>query len=264
MESSDRAVERIVEKMNHRVTAEIGHRPDMYISDFRIIDDRTAQVLLAYTDSLGGATPAELREFVKAEFQGQLIPKLSTARSHDNGGKAIALASVVLEVRAPTRPVEDADHMKIITSNLYLDTDLNETWAVESNDEGTAYLKRISEVDIAAILEDRKARMATTANLIKFEQVLDAGRPTIGSVVSYYEGGEFHTGKVVGIDDTSCRIVTGDDETNRKTIAYSFITEVTEVTAEEDSATQKKLQDYYAKAFGDSEYAKRLVKGMGK
>ena len=261
MESTDHAVERIVEKMNHRVASEIGHRPDMYISDFRAIDERTAQVLLAYTSSLGGVTPAELREFVKAEFKGQLIPKLATARSHENGKDNTALASLVLEVRAPTRPVEDADHMKIITSNLYLDTDLNESWEVSSTDEGTPFLKRITDVDIAAILQDRKARMSTTANLIKFEHVLDAGRPTIGSVVSFYEGGEFHTGKVVGIDDNSCRVVMGEDETNRKTIPYSFITEV---TAEEDTGTQKKLQDYYAKAFGDSEYARKLVKGMGK
>lgn len=260
MENSNIVVDRMVTKMNQKIKSEIGHRPDMYISDFRQLDKSSAQVLLAYTSDLGGITPAQIRDFIVAEFKGQLVPKMDTTRTHDSATRE-ALASVVIEVRAPTRPVQDAEHMKIITSNLYLDSDLQESWAVESNDEGTPYLKRMTDVNIAAILEDRKARMATTSNLAKFENVLGAGNPTIGSIVTFYDNGSYRNGTVVGIDNNSCRVVMDGDELNRRSIPYSSITEI---TAEEDGGTQKKLQDYYTKAFGDSEYARKLVRGMGK
>lgn len=232
-------------------------RQDLAVSDYKMIDNSHADILVAFTGSI--PTVREISNFVLAKYDGKVFPLLETARCYD------ACKCVGIMCTPPTikRSLDDKKSMMKITASTFLDINDKSEWKVEKNPStGVSFLARALVEDFEKIISARKARlgssMAVTASA-KFEKVeasyLSANE---GDYVKFYDG-MMRVGTVRSVEPDGKTIKIMDDDGELFVVDKTSVTEIIRKDPNEVEEMEKNMENFYADIFG-RQYAEELFK----
>lgn len=247
------ARERMLRRLDARMTKAIGHRGDMFLADFRRIDEDAGHLLIGYEKTIGPVGSNDVTAFLAREFHGALRPIMETAKQH----RAEGAVSALVHRAVPTRRIEDRKSMLAVSNTHFLDQQLGDTWEVRSQADGTKYLARLSSDDISGIVAERRRRMSIKASTLTFANTLSAGLPNVssGDQVRFYDGGQLLEGKVTAVG-TDVRIVAS---TGNYTVAPEAVVEIIQASPETRDTIKSYLNEYFTDAYGFENYAGELT-----
>jgi len=253
--------ERIHGKIIDRLAAKVQDRnlpprSDMHIVDMREIDAMKCNVLIGYEGHVGSEPNlSQVERFVEATFNGKLHAQSTTAQLHE----ADNAVSVCLTMHTDTRPVVDATVMRRVAGNGYFDTSTGHVWRV--CDDGTKkFLVRQSDDNIADIVASKIIRNTRTdANFAKVRQA--APMLVKGDRVRFFDGTLPMNGEVKSLGpDTATISANGKSYTVSRDAVFNVVSR-----SESFVSTDKKdLNDYFARAFGNKEFADQMTNKMSR
>lgn len=250
---------RLLDRLEHKISASVGHRVDLQFADARRINRNTAHFMLAYSD--GDAPKSqEITDFFSRKFDFKITPFLSTARIY----KAQGCVTVVAQILNLTREIKDIrtrNMVPVITGAVYLDVDLQETWGVEDR-EGVKVLVREVKDDIMALVQARKKSMLdsrstatfaslTQSDLLKYLTLLEKG-----DQVRVLVDDKVVDAEVVAVSDAQIKVKT---KGGLKTLPRQSVVDVVAKSPSKEDERLSDAEDYFTEAFGDPEYAKELT-----
>ncbi len=250
--------QRMLSRIREKMTSKVGHRVDLYLGDFRSINQITAQILLGYDDRFGVPTGNHISEFMVKSFEGKVVPQMATAKVH----KDIEAVSVVAEIYRPTRRMEDSENMTCIASTLYVDSDMGETWEV-IGDETTKFLARIMKDDIGAILNERRKRMTSQfTGKVCLANALSAGINQVedGALVRFYWNGKVLQGEVTQVQENGIKI--NADDGGAFTVPREAVVEVLRWSDKTESNLKAQLGQYFSEAYGFKDYGQQIARDL--
>ncbi len=235
------------------VSAKIDYRTDIAIDDIKVHSPHAASLLLSYNPAIGEINGEQLAAYFHKTFENKVAPVLATARQH----KGVPAISIVAEIVATKRPIEDSKKMLSIASAQFIDTKMDETYEVKEI-RGKKFLSKVMSDNISDIVAERTKRMAVTASApIRFEQV-EAGVALIdkGDKIRYFYLGTVKLGEVTSVGK-KISVKSSDGETN--TIAKEAVLEM--IAKSPEAIKKSKASDlaFYTKMYGDEDFAKQLV-----
>jgi len=244
---------RMLRNLEARMEKAVGHRGDLFIADFRRVDEDAGHLLLGYEKTIGPVGSTDVTSFVSRQFQGLVRPIMETAKQH----RAEGAVSLLIHRSVPTRKIEDRRSMLAVSNTHFLDQQLGDTWEVRSQADGTKYLARLSTDDITNIVAERRRRMTIRASTVTFANTLSAGVPNIslGDQVRFYDGGQLLDGKVTGVG-TDVRITAA---AGNYTVAPEAVVEILQASPETRDSIKGYLNEYFADAYGFENYAGELT-----
>lgn len=250
----------IASKLSEKVKTQVGHRVDMSIADHIKINETTARFMVEYD----GKYPSteEISDFFNRKFNHKVCPDMSTAKVVESENVIVVVANMVNY----HRPYSDINKMtQVLAGYTYFDETLQETWNVKDVN-GQKVLARKLKDDITSIMEARRrvmndsssnktfAKLKATANVLRSIALAEEG-----DVVNAYHNGHQYDNCVVNkVGQVDVELV---HEKQIMKVAKAAILEVVAKASELTAAEENKLISYYTKAFGDADYAKKLVKG---
>lgn len=256
-EGADRE-KRMLARMRDKMTSKVGNRADLYLADYRSINQITAQTLLGYDSRFGSPTGNDISEFMVRNFDGRIIPQMPTARVH----KDIEAVSVIAEIYRPTRRLTDSQSMTVIASTLYVDSDMGETWEVMGN--GTdKFLARVMKDDIGSIMAERRNRMTSKfTGKVCLANALSAGVNQVedGALVRFYWNGRVLQGEVSQVQEHGVRINAEDG--GSFTVPREAVTEVLRWSDKTEADLKESLSQYFSDAFGFEDYGQQLARDL--
>jgi len=253
--------ERLLNNLHNKISKTVGHRVDLALSDARRIDKSSAHFMLAYNQNV--PTTEEITDFFIRKFNAKITPLVSTARVYKDHGVVTVVASL-LNI---TRNIEDAKGMKTVIADCsYLDANLQEMWEVTERN-GKKVLARKLKDDIMSLVQARKnlmqdssngpkktfAQVALGSNILKYLMLMEKG----DTVNVLHEGKIYEDAMVQAVSDGDVKV---DLKGKSITVPRPAILEVTSKAKQNAAKEQKKVEDYFTKAYGDPEYAKQLSK----
>jgi hypothetical protein len=249
---------RMLARLRGKMTSKVGHRADLYLGDYRTINQTTAQILIGYGDRFGIPTGNDLSEYMVKSFAGQVVPQMATAKVHAD----IEAVSLVAEIYRPTRRLEDSGSMTAIASTQYVDSDMGETWEV-MGDEETKYLARVMKDDIGAILQERRNRMTSQySGKVCLANALSAGINQVeqGALVRFYWNSSVLQGEVTQVQEQGIKINAEDGGTF--TVPREAVTEVLRWSSKTENNLKETLGDYFSDAYGFDDYGQQLARDL--
>ena len=250
---------RMSAKLDEKLDEVVGYRSDLHIGDWQRVDKDTAKLQINYDSSLGEALSPDVTAFVLRTFEGQLVPQMETAEQHG----AASCVTLIVSKHMNKRPIEDAEKLTpIVADVMYIDQQLQDTWKVESLEDGTKFLLRQDEEDITSIVEERHRRMSAGIAQASYVNKLTAsgGNIGVGDIIEFYDEGQTHKGMVVSIPGDRVKVRTQAGTTDISAEAVLRLLEKSKVS---QSATDTELQQYFRDAYGFEDYADDLVKPKG-
>lgn len=252
---------RVIANLTDKISKKVGHRVDLYLSDYNAITASSGHFLLSYNEK--APTTEEISEFFIRHFNAKITANLATARVHKNKNAV----SVVAELLQVTKPIEDAEKMtSVIASYSYLDATLDELWEVKEKN-GQKVLQRKIKDDISKIVSARRNLMmdTSTAGNLTFAHVAEASGLSRylsimekGDTVRVYHDGQVQEGVVSAASDDTIKVKVGSKSIS---VARQAVLEIVSKSAKVDNAEKKQVEDYFADAYGSDKYAKSLTKG---
>lgn len=232
-----------------------GYRGDLYISDYRPIDHKSAQLLVAYSSAFGMPNVDDVLNYVLKFSDGKMIPATETLKVFEKHH----CTSVIAMLHTQTRPLSDSEKMcAVVQGGLYIDAEIPSTWEVVERD-GTKYLARVEKEDIATIIKSRKGRMQMrSGSNMTFAQLSAnyavAAAPQVDDTVKFLNREKIWEGKIQKMTSTQATIKVGE---TLMEIEPKAIFEVTMLGAKAKGAVDKKVLEYYRKIYGD-DYVRKL------
>lgn len=248
----------IASRLADKVSKNVGHRVDMSISDYYQLNSTSARFMLEYENK--HPTSEEVTDFFIRKFGGKVTPDMSTAKVIQKESVIVVVANIVNY----HRPVDDSKKMKtVIAGYQYFDEALQETWEVKDVN-GHKVLARKLRDDITSIVEARRKAMMNKSTNKTFASlkatsalVRSISLVGVGDIVkAYHNGKQYDNCEVtkVGADTAELKTSAGNLKVDK-----SQILEVVAKSEEAIVAEDEKLVEYFTKAYGDPEYAKKLV-----
>jgi len=250
--------QRMLSRMRDKMSSKVGHRADIYLGDYRTINQITAQILIGYDERFGVPTGNHLSEFMVKSFEGKIVPQMATAKVH----KDIEAVSVVAEIYRPTRRMDESENMTCIASTLYVDSDMGETWEV-MGDEEAKYLARVMKDDIGAILQERRNRMTSQyTGKVCLANALSAGINQVedGALVRFYWNGKVLQGEVTQVQEHGVKINAEDG--GSFTVPREAVTEILRWSSKTESNLKDSLGRYFSEAYGFEDYGQQLTRDL--
>jgi hypothetical protein len=249
---------RMLARLRGKMASKVGHRADIYLGDYRTINQTTAQLLIGYDDRFGVPSGNEISDFMVKSFSGQVVPQMATAKVH----KDVEGVSLVAEIYRPTRRLEESGTMTAIASTLYVDSDMGETWEVMGDDE-SKYLARVMKDDIGAILQERRNRMTSQfSGKVCLANALSAGINQVdqGALVRFYWNGTVLQGEVTQVQEGGVKINAEDG--GSFTVPREAVTEVLRWSDKTESNLKNSLSQYFSEAFGFEDYGQQIARDL--
>lgn len=251
---------RVHAKLQKKIGESVGHRIDLAHADLRKIDNETAHFMLAYDNNV--PTTDDISEFFVRQYNAKIIPELATARVYPEHNVVTVVASI-LNV---TRDYADRSKMTpVIAECTYLDSSMGEIWEVKESGNDKVLARRVKD-DIKAIVQARRNLMIdpnserTFASVDVSSSLMSISMIEEGDVVKAYVQGKLHEDCVVDkVGENDVQVTTADMLS--LSLPKNAVIEVKK-KAKADRKQQKHVQDYFADAYGDKQYAKKLTKGM--
>ncbi len=249
----------IAARLADKVKTQVGHRVDLAIADYVTMNPTTARFMLEYEGDY--PTSEDITGFFTKKFSGKVFPDMSTAKVVESQNVIVVVANMVNY----HRPIQDTKNMKpVLAGYTYFDEALAETWEVKEVN-GQKVLARKLKDDINSIVEARKrammdnskktfASLKATASVLRSIALVEEG----DIVNAYHNGRQYNNCVVVSASASEVEL---KHESNPLRVNRSQVLEVVAKASELTAADENKLIAYYTKAFGDAQYAKKLVKG---
>jgi len=248
---------KLLDRLGEKVSEKnLPPRSDMQIVDMREIDALKCNVLVAYETHVGTPpTLGQLERFVAATFSGKVIAQTQTAQLHESDGAI----SVCLTMNCDTRPVTDATVMRRVAVNGYFDESTGHVWQVVDN--GTAkHLIRRTDENISDIVQARMERASRKhATFARVRQA--APMVTSGDTVRFYDGTVPMIGKITSLSDDKATVSANGKSYS---VGREAIFNVVERSSSAVSEDQSFMEDYWARAVGNADFARKLTKKMNR
>ncbi len=251
-------------RMNERVANTRSGRPDFYLSDWGVVDDHSAKVLIGFNASFGKPRASQVDQWVTSTFEGQMRLALESVRLHQD---LHAISGIV--IRQPElAPISHAGRMLPIhtakNGTQRFTDDSNQIWEAMKDDSGNRFLVRIARDDIAAILEQRqkKIRQGHSHRRPRFEHLAEAGLLSydVGDRITFIKDQYRQFGEVTHVGDENLKVLaSGETVTVHKG-------NVVDITMKSEAATRRSDQEYiniWTKMYGDRSFASKLQTGKG-
>lgn len=234
-----------------------GVRGDLSIADFQKFDRSTAHVLMEYEPSLGRPRGEDIERYFHKFFDSKVTPDMVTCSIKTNS------VSLIVHLNQPMRPIEDASDSKkmtaVVANMMYLDAELGDHWEVTQDQDGKKVLARIVREDIDQIIAAKRNRMFVTktpsVSLASVSIAKDLLAP--GMTVRAYHKGKMVEAKIQERLKGGFRLSDGSKEF---VVAGEQVMDLMQEAAEKGKKGGWSLEEYFAKAYGDKDYAKQLVK----
>lgn len=246
----------MMKRFKERRAAAGGPRGDLYLSEIKPMgSNHAARIMVGYHADAQEPSLAEVEDFVIKSFSGKVIPlPRSAARHPDVNGFSLQVQAFV-----PRRPIADAEKMTRVTGSMYTDAE-NVFWEVSTGEDGTTFLARKQEASLVDLLNMKKAS-ASHKNASFDRTKVSAAVVYPGDVVKgYTNDGQLYVGSVISLQGEEMRVQ--PRQGNEIKASLLRVISVEQRTAELDNAMKSKLVEYYTKAYGDADYARKLVEGM--
>jgi len=248
--------EKILQRCNDEFR-KLGHtsRSDLSIIDFQAIDDgrQSGRVLLRHAFDMEPPTAHEVEAFFRASFGNEVQPRLESMATHSEE-KCVSLVASLL-VR--TRPITDADtdDMVRMTPTRYMDANSKNVWDVTEDEAGRKHLILTSESNLSEIVEAR--RNYRLRSMPKLSQIKSAAvAVSKGDHVMFFDNGIIAHGEVTSVG----KLVSIDAATGSVSVDPQAILKITQKSPEEIASEKDYLENYFAKAYGDPEFAQELTR----
>lgn len=251
----------LAKRLDSKIQEQVGHRVDLSVSDFYKMSPTSARFMLEFNSDKKPVSE-EITDFFIRQYNGKVVPDLATAKLIPSESVIVVVASMVNY----NRPITDSSKMKqVIAGYSYFDEKLQESWDVKEVN-GQKVLSRKMKEDIGSIVEARRkvmmnkttkktfASLKATASNIREVALVDVG----DLVIAYCNGRQFENCEVTKVGASNIELKYGDKALKVDKSAVLEVTAKSETVAAQDD---QKLIDYFTKAYGSEEYAKKLVKG---
>jgi hypothetical protein len=233
----------------------LGFRGDMYFADAIPLNRAEAKVMIGYDRNLGRPNLEQIGSFVTAKFNGDVDPKLASVMYHERGLQhAVTLATAMVSKRLP---VEKAEEMTALSSTMFLDTQLQESWMIKA-DNGSEYLECVREEDISSVLKAARGKHVITASCNFSNIATGSVEYNTGDTVEFIADGILRAGVVKSKTDRKAT-VSSDDQSF--CVDEQAVIKVLELSPKSAEAQRRVQYDFYKKVYGDK-YARDLVKGQ--
>jgi len=250
---------RLTRRLQEKIGESVGHRVDLVQADLRKIDKETAHFMLAYESSV--PTTDEIAEFFVRQYNTKIIPELATARVCPEHNVVTVVASVL----NLTRDYADREKMTpVIAECTYLDSAMGEIWEVKDSGDNKVLSRNVKD-DIKAIVQARRNLMIdpktnkTFASVDVSSSLMNISMIEEGDIVKAYVKGKLHEDCLVEkVGENDVQVTTAD------MLSLSLPKQaVIEVKKKKGgNVNQREVQKYFADAYGDKQFAKKLTKGM--
>lgn len=254
---------RLLSKLEQKITKSVGHRADLQLSDVRKINKTTAHFMLEYTEGRN-PTSEEIQDFFLNKFNAKITPFMSTAKLYQ-GQKAVTLVAQIMPVVREYTDIKKQKMQEVIAECTYLDVPLQELWEVQERGGERVLVRKVKD-DIMAIVQARKnamlsggssprtsfAKVSATANLMRYLALIEKG-----DVVRAICDDKTCEGEVIAISDSEVKLKC---DTKTITCPRQAIIEVLERSADKEKAQQAKTEEYFAEAYGDPKYSAKFYK----
>lgn len=255
------------EKMARRVAETKSGRFDFYLSDWEVIGDHEAKILVGYKRDFGVPRPGQLDEWAINSFNGKLRVAMESLRNYPQ----LEAVSAIVVRNFHTLPFDYSEGMIPVSAaadgtERFQDDD-SRIWEALQSDDGGKFLVRIARDDIASILAERqrKIRGASFSHKRPRLSQITAGisAPEIGDQIVFLERGIKQFGQVTHVGETVVHVhANGED----LVVPNGSVIAVQAKSAASDKESDKKLIEFFTKQYGSREFAKKLVtlKGIDK
>lgn len=238
------------ELFRSKVQATIGHRPDLHMTDWHMLDASTAILIIAYNQASGHPEMADVNTLITKEFGGKVQAHLKTANLHDEGA-----VSIVASLKRPTKPASAAEKMVKVVANTFLDSRLDETWEMDCE---KGVLSRVLDEDLAMILDERKKRMTPSNAHMTFASLVETKAPftvSVGDTAKFVLQGKIFEGEVIQVKTATAKIKLASGEIHDLDKAALFNIRAGKDADKRDHQIQL---DYYTKLYG-RDFAEKLT-----
>lgn len=248
---------KLLDRLGEKVTEQnLPPRSDMQIVDIREIDALKCNVLVAFERHVGETpTLSQLERFVAATFHNKVVAQTQTAKVHE----ADCAISVCLTMNTDTRPVTDATVMRRIAGNGYFDDSTGHIWQVVDNGTQKHLIRRTDEniADIVQARIERASRKHATFARVRQAAPLLAD----GDTVRFYDGTMPLVGKITSLRDSD---VTVSANGKSFSVPRESVFNVVERSTSAVSSDKSLMEDYWARAVGNPDFARQLTKRMNR
>tara|TARA_R100001079_G_scaffold111018_1_gene88944 strand:- start:3834 stop:4571 length:738 start_codon:yes stop_codon:yes gene_type:complete len=227
----------------------------MYLADVQPIDATQCKILVGYDSHVAGEPRlSQIERFVESRWNNAVVAQATTARNHD-GAEAV---SILVTANVPTRNVADATVMRRITAGTYMDNQTGHVWVVADN--GTnKYLMRRPEKPIEEIVG---APERVSRKQARFEDLRTASAMVgEGDTVRFWDGSMPMVGKVTSSAADSLSVSANGRSYK---ISPEAVFNVVERSESRLSGEQSTLEDYYARAFGSEDFARKFTRKLNR
>lgn len=235
-------------------------RSDIAILDFEGINGGkdSGQVLLSYNKSAGALTTAQVEEFFLATYGNKVKPSLASIKIHHEGN--YTCASLVCNLLRNTRPISDATEMTRLNPHTYIEASTDSVWDVVSDQDGRRFMIKQSDDNLGDLIEMKRERaMRSAPKLANMKEALC--HCEIGDTVKFYDNGIIGFGQIVQ-ESNGDKIVTIKTSTGTCKVDYRAIIDIIQRAPRTISEEKDILQDYFSRAYGDSDFAKELTRTL--
>lgn len=258
MSIGQKMAERLFERVHEQERAAGCGRSDMDLLDYKKVGPHDYRVLVGYSPERGVPRAAALGAWATSMSNGALRVNLATVRDHP--GSAV-LTMHVRENMIP-QPFERSAGMLRTGGGKFMDREQNQ-WETQVQRDGTKLLVRATDVNVEAILEERKNRQRSgryaSVSLNTFRAAGTADLE-VGDTVLYAEpsGGQFQqVGKLTKVGKENVQI-----NGRKGVLDRSYVVDIVDKNPAAKKAQQKYLIDFLTEYefAGNRQMATKAVK----
>jgi len=263
--------DKLTRRINERVASTRSGRPDFYLSDWDVVDDHSAKVLIGFNAQFGRPKGSQVDQWVTSTFEGQLRLALESVRLHEKStGSEIDAVSGIVVQQPELAPISHARHMIPVhtasNGTQRFADESNRIWEAMADENGNKFLVRVARDDIAAILENRqrKIRKGTAHHRPRFAHLHQAGMLSydVGDRITFIRDGYRQFGEVEFVGADTLRVRANGE------VLQVHKGNVVDITDKSPRVAQESTQEFiniYTKMYGDPDFARKLVtlKGTG-
>lgn len=222
-------------------------RIDLNLTDYEMLNDSTARVMIEYTAQRGVPRQAQVKDWIGSVLEGQFRLALASVKNFQDQN----VVTAVIQHNVDPHPMWYADKMMKLGANRYMD-DEKAIWEIRHNDDGETFLARSQGEDITAILEERvrRQRVAFTVRpTLEAIREAEYSKLDTGDEVRYLDpSGMQQLGKITSVGQDTVKI-------NSQTVEKSMVIDIEKKSPaaekKEDNALNKIFKQMYGKEIAD-------------
>ncbi len=258
---TSRIAARFGDQVNRRVASTRSGRWDLKLADYKVISPREARIMVSYAQEMGVPKRSQVDAWTTSALSGHMRMTLETLRHYPD----VHVVTAVVCRNQRMRPFEDSKGMIATAKTKFMD-DERVIWEVQSSKSGERYLSRATKDDLDEILRERQARERTASvhHRLRLDDLVTAGINSLepGDKVRFSYEGILQQGEVskVGKDNVTIKA-----NGSSVTVDRLAVVDVYEKSPKAQAEQEKYLVDFFTRAYGDEDFAKKLVDtGSGK